>query len=232
MLPAQVHVFLPNKLSCTSETWTNSTPNNLFSNGKRNFETTNLTVLSSRANNAWLAISVFANSAVGRKRIRATSSATLPWKYTYCTWMPIQMWVAKGYGQCQTYHYPENTHIVHECRVQKSPSEWILNYVIQTTKYFIRETTKLGFIQLQFSTPQVSPAYPSSRNWKAFPAVKPPQNLLAWDKGISLPLSQFDKEDNIHRTHDAIIIVKRGFVGYSPCIFFLIIGYHLSIICY
>lgn len=40
----------------------------------------NLIELFSRADKAWLAISVLANSVVGRKRMRATSRATFPWK--------------------------------------------------------------------------------------------------------------------------------------------------------
>lgn len=40
----------------------------------------NLIELCSKAVKAWLAISVVANSDVGRKRIRATSRATFPWK--------------------------------------------------------------------------------------------------------------------------------------------------------
>lgn len=42
------------------------------------YDITNLIELSSRAANAWEAISVLANSSVGRKRIRATSRATFP----------------------------------------------------------------------------------------------------------------------------------------------------------
>lgn len=42
--------------------------------------TRNLIELSSRAFKAWLAISVVASSSVGRRRIRATSRATFPWK--------------------------------------------------------------------------------------------------------------------------------------------------------
>eukprot|EP00268_Persea_americana_P038078 TRINITY_DN3773_c0_g1_i1.p1 TRINITY_DN3773_c0_g1~~TRINITY_DN3773_c0_g1_i1.p1 ORF type:complete len:153 (-),score=5.20 TRINITY_DN3773_c0_g1_i1:580-1038(-) len=82
----------------------NSTSNNHFSNERRNFETTNLIVLSSRASNAWLAISVVASSDVDRRRIRATSRATLPCPRTTTVSVLFKSGASLLQSGCPLYH--------------------------------------------------------------------------------------------------------------------------------
>lgn len=75
-LPVLDHVFQPSILSCKNKEQHYRNIQYFFSNSY--WCQGNLIVLSWRAARAWSAISVAANSAVGRRRIRATSRATLP----------------------------------------------------------------------------------------------------------------------------------------------------------
>eukprot|EP00268_Persea_americana_P038085 TRINITY_DN3773_c0_g1_i18.p1 TRINITY_DN3773_c0_g1~~TRINITY_DN3773_c0_g1_i18.p1 ORF type:complete len:109 (-),score=1.48 TRINITY_DN3773_c0_g1_i18:1960-2286(-) len=63
-----------------------------------------LIVLSSRASNAWLAISVVASSDVDRRRIRATSRATLPCPRTTTVSVLFKSGASLLQSGCPLYH--------------------------------------------------------------------------------------------------------------------------------